>query len=77
MIKSNISPEQWSLKHNIPISEDYCRKCGEIVKIDQPVISRDFVGFESISHECGQEYVISILKPNSKEMKKHFEELNF
>ena len=64
MIKLDCNPLAHSIRYNIEIKSDKCRNCGREVQIDIPVISSDFVGFESESHEpCGEGYRISILKP--------------
>lgn len=67
MITMDINPHFWALKHGLQIRNEFCRKCGKEVIVNTPVISKDFVGFESMSHECGPGYRISILKPRSTE----------
>lgn len=68
MLIALTDPQTWSIRHGVPLETDKCLKCGRIVKIDRPVITKDFVGFESEAHECGQSYVISLLKPRSPEL---------
>ena len=64
MIKLEINKESHSLKHDIEIELHTCRNCGKEVEVNIPVISKDFVGFESTPHEpCGLGFRISILKP--------------
>lgn len=63
MIRLECSAEKWSNKYSIPINKEMCRKCGIEVEVNIPVMTKDFVGFESEIHECGEGYRISILKP--------------
>jgi hypothetical protein len=63
MIYPGTDPRAWSLKHNLELSTDKCRKCGKEVEVNIPIISPDFVGFESAVHECGPQYRIILLKP--------------
>ena len=69
MIYPDVSPQHWSFKHGLELGTDRCRKCGREVEVNIPIISKDFVGFESVAHECGEEYKIIYLKPYSSEMK--------
>jgi hypothetical protein len=62
----DIDSKAFSLKYGIEIQKECCRKCGREVDVNIPVISKDFVGFESLSHECGLGYRISILKPRNE-----------
>jgi hypothetical protein len=53
----------FSYKYNIKPSKEICRKCGKEVDVNNPVISSDYVGFESTPHEpCGLGFRITILK---------------
>lgn len=63
MLYSDADPTAWSLKHGVEIINDNCRGCGRLVEVNIPIISADFVGFESKIHECGAQYRISVLKP--------------
>jgi hypothetical protein len=63
MIIIETNPHLWAIKHKLELKTELCRKCGREVEVNIPVISKDFVGFESVSHECGAGYRISILKP--------------
>lgn len=66
MIIMNVDSKSWALKHDIEIKNEICRKCGKEVVVNIPVISPDYVGFESEPHECGLGYRISILKQRIK-----------
>ncbi len=68
MIYPEISPLGWSIKHNIELASSKCRKCDRYVDVDIPIISKDFVGFESTAHECGEGYKVILLKPRSSEV---------
>jgi hypothetical protein len=50
-------------KYGLEPCEDVCRNCGRKVIVDIPIISKDFVGYESEAHECGNGYKIIMLKP--------------
>lgn len=64
MIYPEEDPIKFGLKHGIEITTDKCRKCQSLVSVDIPVISKDFVGFESEPHyPCGPQYKIIYLKP--------------
>ena len=67
MIYPETDPKEWELKHGVPCNQSICRKCGEHVWIDIPIISKDFVGFESKEHQpCGRQFVITIVKIRPK-----------
>lgn len=70
MIFTESDPVKFSLKHGISIISDKCRKCGIEVLVNIPVITKDFVGFESKDHGCGRNYIISHLKPRDNEILK-------
>lgn len=63
MIYPDTKPEIFSIKYGVPIIRDKCRNCGKEVDINIPVIAKEYVGFESIEHECGKAYKISYVKP--------------
>lgn len=62
------NPHSWALKYDLKVRNEFCRKCGKEVEVNVPVISKDFVGFESLPHECGLGFRISILKPREAEL---------
>ena len=62
MIYPETDPQKFSDKHGVPVQQSICRNCGIHVWVDIPVISHDFVGFESLIHECGEEFKISLVK---------------
>lgn len=66
MIKPEVNLQAFILKYDLRESIENCRCCGKEVEVNIPVISRDFVGLESQSHECGEGYRISILRPRAK-----------
>jgi hypothetical protein len=67
MIYPASDPKKFSIKHGVPIISETCRGCNAEVEVNIPVISNDFVGFESLEHQpCGREFVISYLKPLKK-----------
>lgn len=63
MIKLNVDCNKFAQKYGLTIEKDRCRNCGCEVVVDQPLITKDFVGFESIAHECGDSFKIAIIKP--------------
>ena len=65
MIKIDIPPQEHSKKYDIPIAQETCRGCGKVVDVNVPVISKDYVGFESPIHECGEGFRVSKLKPRN------------
>ena len=69
MIYPDINPIKFSLKYDIELSNDFCRNCKREVQVNIPIISKDFVGFESPLHECGENYKIIVLKPRTKNIK--------
>jgi len=68
MFKPETDPKIWAMKYNLTIQNERCRKCNKEVEVNIPVISKDFVGFESLPHECGEGFRISILKPRNEEL---------
>lgn len=63
MIFVDTDPEAFSLKHGIEIKQHKCYKCGIVVDVNIPWISKDFVGFTSTPHEpCGEQYKITSCK---------------
>jgi hypothetical protein len=67
MIYLDIDPIQFGIKHGIKIKTEKCHLCGSLVTVDRPVISKDYVGFESEPHySC--EAIIKYVKP----LNKHF-----
>ena len=62
MIYPEVDPLKWSYKHGVPLSKEKCRKCGIEVDVNIPIISKEFVGFESGLHECGEQYRIVVIK---------------
>ena len=73
MLYVNVDPKAFSLKYGVPLKNHNCHKCGISVEVNKPVICKDFVGFESEAHECGQAYVISLLKPRDKKLQEMLE----
>jgi hypothetical protein len=68
MIYPQVNPLEFSLKYNVPLIKEECRGCGKEVEVNVPVISKDFVGFESEPHEpCGQSFVVTYVKPVNME----------
>lgn len=64
MIYPDTDPKVFAFKHGISPTQHPCYSCKRIVDVNIPVISKDFVGFESDIHEpCGASYRISHLKP--------------
>jgi hypothetical protein len=66
MIYPDTDPQSFSLKHGVPLVIKKCKNCGKEVDVNVPIISKDFVGFESKVHEpCGTKFKISHVKPTS------------
>lgn len=63
MIYPEVDPVKWSYTHDIPLIKERCKKCGKNVDVNIAIICKDFVGFESQDHGCGNQYIISITKP--------------
>jgi hypothetical protein len=74
MIYLDVNPTRWKEKYGVEPCEDVCRKCGCKVVVDIPIISKDFVGYESEAHECGNGYKIIMLKPRDVEVQSLFTE---
>jgi hypothetical protein len=68
MIYPEIDAKIWSVRHGIELSSYPCFNCKKLVDVNIPIISKDFVGFESKNHGCGEEYKIILLKPRSQEI---------
>lgn len=63
MIYPDRDSVEWAMKHNLELRSHRCMGCGEPRAVDVPIISKDFVGFESKEHKCGPKYKIILLKP--------------
>jgi hypothetical protein len=74
MIRSLLDTRHFAVKYGISPTQDNCRLCGVSVEVDIPVISKDFVGYESEDHGCGHAYIISVLKPRDNNLLHGFED---
>lgn len=63
MIYPDVDPVKWAKKYGLEIIRENCRNCGKEVVVNIPCISKQFVGFDSQPHECGEQYRIMIVKP--------------
>lgn len=62
MLYPDTDPKHFSLKHGVPLCSRKCHKCGIETELNIPVISKDYVGFESKDHGCGKEFIVSLVK---------------
>ena len=76
MIKPEINLISFCAKYGLPVNKtSNCYKCGIEVRLDIPVITKDWVGLESLVHEpCGERYKISLLKNRHKNIFEDFGE---
>lgn len=66
MIYPDVKAEAWSLKHSVLIKSELCPDCGIEIRIDIPVIAKDYVGFVAPKHNCnGKDLFLSYIKPIS------------
>ena len=75
MIKSEMSLINFCIKHGLSMNKiSRCNKCGIEVKLEIPVINKDWVGLEGLTHEpCGEKYKITLLKNRHKNIFKELE----
>lgn len=62
MIYLDLTIQQTISKYHIRPINEICRNCGVTVDVDIPVISKEWVGYESKNHGCGRKYTISYVK---------------
>lgn len=74
MIYPDTDPKLFALKHGIQLKQHPCHKCGILVDVNIPMISKEYVGFESKPHEpCGPQYKISSFKHRDPNWMENFE----
>jgi hypothetical protein len=67
MIFPDIKVEEWKRRFNLPEIETPCAKCGQILKMEVPVLIQGCAGLSTPIHACGPEFVELILTPKSDE----------
>lgn len=63
MIKRDVSPESWAFRHGLRLVSYACPVCTNMVYLNQPVQTKDWVGFEGFCTGCNPPNKMSYLKP--------------
>ena len=68
-----VNIQEWCKMYNLEITNDPCVKCGVTFPFTIAIAHKDWRGIMQEPHDCGPEYVQSILRPvgeNEKEWAK-------
>lgn len=67
IVYPQVDVKEWCAQYKIETTEDACINCKKIIPYEVPIASKNWRGVIQKVHDCGHEYVRSILVPIGKE----------